>query len=813
MGVLIADQINATEYKEKFLARIKAILTDWYTYKPGETEGYYFNYNSEWGTLIYKNSEFGANTGITDHHFTYGYFTFASAVLATYDKDFLTNYGPMVDMLIRDYANPSRTDSKFPQFRNFDPYEGHSWAGGYADNGNGNNQEAGGESLFGWVGEYMWGIVSGNTDYRDAGIYGFTTELKAIEQYWFNYDGDNWISDYDHKTVGQVYGSSNFYGTYFNGNSVYVYGIHWLPTGEYLTNYGVDKNKVANLYEGMKQDIIKDYNNNTDPNKGAPPDPNDVETDWRHITWPIESLSNPQSVLNKWNPTKMQGNEVYNAYWFVNNMATLGQRTEDIWAEGGVSSSVYKKGDTYTALVWNPKDEAITVKFRNSSGALGYTTVAPKSTVAVNPLIKGSVSKNGLQAELNAMKTLVQSDYTEESWASLNSARTVAVDINNNTAATSEQVNTALKNLQSAIKALIKTTGTPVEGFNLALNKIAISSSNEADGLSAKNVTDESMDSRWGSNWAANTDKHPEYLYVDLGQPYFIGDVKVSWSDAYASNYEIQTCISSPENESNWRTVATVTDGTGGLADITFSNTSARYVRIYCTGQGTQWGYSIKDLGVYTGLLSKTALKAEIAKANALEGSNYTADTWVKLNNALVAATNVNNDEKVTQSQVDEALQNLKSAIAALKSATGTPGVNANLALNKVAVSSSNEADGLGAQNTTDINESSRWGSNWAANTVNHPEFVYVDLNNSLDISNVKISWDVAFATEYDVQTCIANPQDESSWQTVKSITDGTGGLAIIDFSTVSARYVRVYCKNAATPWGYSIRDIGIYLK
>ncbi|MFD1904301.1 glycosyl hydrolase [Paenibacillus rhizoplanae] len=137
-------------------------------------------------------------------------------MLATYDTDFRNKFSGMVDELIRDYANPSKTDPKYPYFRNFDPYEGHSWAGGYADNDSGNNQEAAGESLFGWVGQYMWSTLTGNTAFRDASIMGFTTELRAVQQYWFNYDQDNWLPGYTHKTVGQIYGSSNFFGTFFS---------------------------------------------------------------------------------------------------------------------------------------------------------------------------------------------------------------------------------------------------------------------------------------------------------------------------------------------------------------------------------------------------------------------------------------------------------------------------------------------------------------------------------------------------------------------------------------------------------------------
>ncbi len=367
MGALTADKIGDTTYRELFLSRMRTILTNWYTHTSGEPDSFFY-YNPDWGTLYYRVSEFGANTGITDHHFTYGYFVFASAVLATYDANFRSQYGAMVEHLIRDYANPSRTDALYPFFRNFDPYEGHSWAGGYADNANGNNQEAAGEALFGWVGQYLWGVLTGNTAYRDAGIYGFTTELKAVEQYWFNYDGDNWVPQWTHKTVGQVYGSSNFYGTFFSGAPVHIYGIHWLPTSEYLTSYGFNPARAASLYNGFVTD------------NGGP------ETSWQHVVWPIQSLSDPQAVLAKWNATPVQKNELFNTYWFVHNLASLGQRSADVWATGGASATVYKKGGTYSALVWNPTASAVTVTFKNASGTTGSASVPARALVRVDPL-------------------------------------------------------------------------------------------------------------------------------------------------------------------------------------------------------------------------------------------------------------------------------------------------------------------------------------------------------------------------------------------------------------------------------------------
>lgn len=44
-------------------------------------------------------------------------------------------------------------------------------------------------------------------------VYAF--ESNSALQYWFDYDQDNWHEDYNRGVVGQLYGSSQHYGTYF----------------------------------------------------------------------------------------------------------------------------------------------------------------------------------------------------------------------------------------------------------------------------------------------------------------------------------------------------------------------------------------------------------------------------------------------------------------------------------------------------------------------------------------------------------------------------------------------------------------------
>ena len=42
-----------------------------------------------------------------DHHFHYGYFVYAAAVIAKSDPQWVNSYGEAVMSIIRDYANPA----------------------------------------------------------------------------------------------------------------------------------------------------------------------------------------------------------------------------------------------------------------------------------------------------------------------------------------------------------------------------------------------------------------------------------------------------------------------------------------------------------------------------------------------------------------------------------------------------------------------------------------------------------------------------------------------------------------------------------
>ena len=369
-GALVANIIGEYDYRDKFLSRIKTILKEWYTYSLNEKD-YCFYYDNNWGSLIYNSSEFGANSGLTDHHFTYGYYVYASAILSYFDEEFFSQYKKIIDMLIRDYASPYRDDSLFPYLRNFDPWAGHSWAGGYADSDGGNNQEAGGESIFSYVGQYIYGLVSDNKEFRDTGIYIFTTELQAIKDYWFNYS-DIFIDDYPYGVAGQVWGNSYNYGTYFGMNREYIYGIHWLPIGEYLTSYAIGKEEQDNikeLYDNFMKESLEAQGKE--------------ENGWYHIIWNIRALSDAKKTISIFDDSLPQANETFMTYWFINNMVDLNNKSDDYWCSNNIGSSVYYSNNDYYVVAFNPKNSRQEFNVYSNQGVIKTLEIGARETLRI----------------------------------------------------------------------------------------------------------------------------------------------------------------------------------------------------------------------------------------------------------------------------------------------------------------------------------------------------------------------------------------------------------------------------------------------
>ena len=124
---------------------------------------------------------------------------------------------------------------------------------------------------------------------------------------------------------------------------------------------------------------------------------------------------------------------------------------------------------------------------------------------------------------------------------------------------------------------------------NVALHQPTTASSMESASFPAPNATDGNLGTRWSSQF---TD--PQWLEVDLGSGRSLCQVVLNWETAYGKAFQIQTSA----DGSTWTTIYSTTTGTGGNQTLNVSG-SGRYIRMYGTARGTQWGYSLWEFQVY----------------------------------------------------------------------------------------------------------------------------------------------------------------------------------------------------------------------
>ncbi len=216
--IQLADTFKLPVEKEKLLKFVEPIFTKSLTY---------FKYDSEQKSLVSTSPEF-SNEKLNDHHFHYGYYIRAGAVLAQYKPELLKDYKGVVDELVNDIATTERKSENYPYLRNFDIYEGHSWADGYADFADGNNQESSSEAINAWYAVYLWSKVTKNADLEKYALYLYNTEIQSTNDYWF--DRNNiYKSPYEHKIASVVWGGKVDFATWFGKEANMIYGIQLLP--------------------------------------------------------------------------------------------------------------------------------------------------------------------------------------------------------------------------------------------------------------------------------------------------------------------------------------------------------------------------------------------------------------------------------------------------------------------------------------------------------------------------------------------------------------------------------------------------------
>jgi len=165
------------------------------------------------------------------------------------------------------------------------------------------------------------------------------------------------------------------------------------------------------------------------------------------------------------------------------------------------------------------------------------------------------------------------------------------------------------------------TAGRAQAATLLSQGKPTTASSLENASFPASNATDGNTGTRWSSAFS-----DPQWLQVDLGSTATISQVVLQWETAYGKAFQIQVS----NDASTWTSIYSTTTGTGGTQTLNVTGTG-RYVRMYGTARGTQYGYSLWEFQVYgtTGTggscsTTDSALNAP-ATASSLENATFTA--------------------------------------------------------------------------------------------------------------------------------------------------------------------------------------------
>lgn len=367
----IAKQAGETALFDRHVALAKGVLEDWFHTDLAEEQDLIggagrrvLYYDEQWGTLIGFPASFGSNTFLNDHHFHYGYWIMTGALIAGFDPDWAapSEWGGMMELLIRDVASGDRNDPLFPFLRSFDVYAGHAWAGGPGDGGSGNNQESSSESMNCWAGMILWGEETGNIAVRDRGIFLYSTESAAIDEYWYDVYEENFPRiDYNQEITGIHFGDGNAYATFFNGEEEAIMGIQCIPVTAAMLYWGRHPDEVIEIFDAM---------NAQNEAKGGPGAPFDLFQD---LLWSFLATADADRAIalfnaaNTPNPYNVEGGESRaHTYHWLHNLASLGLLDESIHGDNPFSM-VFDKQGVKTYCAYNPDSTERLVTFSDGT--------------------------------------------------------------------------------------------------------------------------------------------------------------------------------------------------------------------------------------------------------------------------------------------------------------------------------------------------------------------------------------------------------------------------------------------------------------
>jgi endo-1,3(4)-beta-glucanase len=210
------------------------------------------------------NADFG-NTMYNDHHYHYGYWIAASAIVNFLDPAWpkLAQLNRMTKFLIRDVANPSSADTSFPRFRQFDWFRGHSYSHGVTAVLDGKDEESVSEDVNFHYAVALFGKATGNAALLNMGQLMLKLTTRAAQNYFLLTD-DNRVHPpaiISNKVTGIMWDNKVAYMTWFSSEHYAVHGIQMIPITP-VTEFVRTATFVSQEWDAILSKIPDIVNNN-----------------------------------------------------------------------------------------------------------------------------------------------------------------------------------------------------------------------------------------------------------------------------------------------------------------------------------------------------------------------------------------------------------------------------------------------------------------------------------------------------------------------------------------------------------------------
>ena len=829
--------------------KLRQKFEDWLTWDPGE-ERFFFSYVPKWGGMVGEGTSYDSDA-FNDHHFHYGYFTYSGALLCMVDEDFKKKFGPMLRLIAEDYANWDRNNKRFPWFRTFDPWAGHSFAGGVGD-GNGNGQESTSEAMQGWGGLYLLGLALGDREMRDAAIFGYVSEARATAEYWFDRDRENIdYTKFKHPYNSNLTCHGVGWWTYFSGDPVWMHSIQWLPNTPALDYLSEDLKFAKWDWEEMwaKKEIGGWFEKGQDRNGNETGCVGDASLGNVLLSYlQRHDARQAAEIFDKLRAKRlgaaMNADTAHMTYWATHSHLTWGELDFSVRADYPCARAFVKNGKR-TLMAYNCGTETRTVRFFDDGG----------NTVGA------------LEAQPNVL--------------TVSNVKTVSL--------------AALPAPEKKMALVPKGVVMP----DLALGKKTVVSSQENGGMPGANMVDGDDATRWGS---AHDDTDMTAA-IDLGEKTALYGAELKWENSHASRYLFQIS----DDGVKWKDLGGERNGFAGLQRLDFGGEVARWVRIKGLEKATQYGISLFRFSVYgkpasakpgaplgmkieasravlkerkpSRLVARAWMGGDKFKEVAAEwesadgtfdgdeftplGTNYFATVTARA--AGIAATrSLPVEEALAVAKLEFAATNLvaitgegvklklvatdqfggrmptkgvrlkvggpKGAKAknwTLKKGVFTASVpggykigalldgqlavanvtvrdlkDVNLARLATVTASGEENGDLAAGNAADGDMKTRWGSRHRDG-----EWIKFDLGCEREVAKVVLFWENARADSYKIEVST----DGVKWNTVFHTSSNDGGRQEHAFKQAKARYVRITGLSRNTDYGISLFEVEIH--